>query len=84
MATVLVLMGVSGAFAVIGVLSGGADYGLRPQGSFWAYKPPPPGVEVPRTYLGDLALLYVGDRWAMGRVIDSSRLIEIGDQVELK
>ena len=25
----------------------------------------PPGVEIPRTYLGDLAILYVGDRWAM-------------------
>jgi hypothetical protein len=62
----------------------GSDYGLRPQGSYWMYKPPPPGVSVPRTYLGDLAILYVGDRWAMARVIDSSRLIEIGDQVELK
>ncbi|HTY41834.1 MAG TPA: hypothetical protein VMH79_08185 [Thermoanaerobaculia bacterium] len=62
----------------------GADYGLRPQGSYWMYKPPPPGVSVPRTYLGDLAILYVGDRWSMARVIDSSRLIEIGDQVEVK
>ncbi len=62
----------------------GADYGLRPQGSYWMYKPPPAGVSVPRTYLGDLAILYVGDRWSMARVIDSSRLIEIGDQVELK
>ena len=62
----------------------GSDYGLRPQGAYWAYKPPPPGVTVPRTYLGDLAILYVGDRWAAARVIDSSRLIEIGDQVELK
>ena len=62
----------------------GSDYGIRPQGSYWVYTPPPPGVEIPRTYLGDLAVLYVGDRWAMGRVIDSSRLIEIGDQVELK
>ena len=62
----------------------GSDYGLRPQGSYWMYKPPPPGVSVPRTYLGDLAILYVGDRWSMARVIDSSRLIEIGDQVEVK
>ena len=62
----------------------GSDYGIRPQGSYWVYTPPPPGVEIPRTYLGDLAVLYVGDRWAMARVIDSSRLIEIGDQVELK
>jgi hypothetical protein len=62
----------------------GSDYGLRPQGSYWMYKPPAPGVSVPRTYLGDLAILYIGDRWAMARVIDSSRLIEIGDQVELK
>ena len=62
----------------------GSDYGLRPQGSYWMYAPPPPGVEVPRTYLGDLAILYVGDRWAAATVIDSSRLIEVGDQCEVK
>jgi len=62
----------------------GSDYGLRPQGSYWMYSPPPPGVEIPRTYLGDLAILYVGDRWAAARVIDSSRLIEVGDQCEVK
>lgn len=62
----------------------GSEYGIRPQGSYWVYTPPPPGVEVPRTYLGDLAILYVGDRWAMGRVIGSQRLIGVGDQVELK
>jgi hypothetical protein len=62
----------------------GADYGIRPQGSYWVYTQPAAGSEVPRTYLGDLAVLYVGDRWAMGRIIDSSRLIEVGDQVELK
>ena len=60
------------------------DYGIRPQGSYWVYTPPPPGVEIPRTYLGDLAILYVGDRWAMARIIDARRLIEVGDQVELK
>jgi hypothetical protein len=62
----------------------GADYGIRPQGSYWVYTPPPPGVEIPRTYLGDMAVLYVGDRWAMARIIDARRLIEVGDQVELK
>ena len=62
----------------------GSDYGLRPQGSYWMYKPPPAGVTIPRTQLGDLAVLYVGDRWAVARVIDSNRLIELGDQVELK
>jgi hypothetical protein len=64
--------------------SSGADYGIRPQGSYWVYTPPPPGVQIPRTYLGDLAVLYVGDRWAVGRVVDSSRLIEVGDEVEVK
>jgi len=62
----------------------GTDYGINPQGSYWVYTPPPAGVDVPRTYLGDLAILYVGDRWAMGRVIDSKKLIGVGDQVELK
>jgi hypothetical protein len=63
---------------------GEAEYGIRPQGSYWVYTQPAGGVEVPRTYLGDLAVLYVGDRWAMARIIDASRLIEVGDQVELK
>ncbi|HKD16278.1 MAG TPA: hypothetical protein VKG23_00315 [Thermoanaerobaculia bacterium] len=62
----------------------GSDYGLRPQGSYWMYSPPPPGVVIPRTWLGDLAILYVGDRWAAARVIDSNRLIEVGDQCEVK
>jgi|RhiMetdeSRZDD1v2_1073273.scaffolds.fasta_scaffold00942_16 hypothetical protein len=62
----------------------GTDYGLNPQGAYWVYTPPPAGMEIPRTYLGDLAILYVGDRWAMGRVIDSKKLIGVGDQVELK
>jgi hypothetical protein len=62
----------------------GAEYGIRPQGGYWIYKPPAAGVEVPRTYLGDMAVLYVGDRWAVARVTDSSRLIEVGDEVELK
>jgi hypothetical protein len=60
------------------------DYGMNLQGAIWIAVAPPPGVEVPRTYLGDLAILYVGDRWAMGRVIDSRKMIGIGDQVELK
>ena len=46
--------------------------------------PPPPGVEIPRTYLGEISILDVGDRWAIGRVTDSYRLIEVGDEVELK
>jgi hypothetical protein len=41
-------------------------------------------VEIPRTYLGEIAILSVGDRWAIGRVTDSYRLIEVGDEVELK
>ncbi len=62
----------------------GTSYGIMPRGAYWVYEPPPPGVEIPRTYLGDLAVLYVGDRWAMARIIDSRRLIEVGDEVELK
>jgi hypothetical protein len=62
----------------------GMEASVRPQGSYWVYTPPPPGVVVPRTYLGDIAVLYVGDRWAMGRVIDAKKMIVIGDQVELK
>lgn len=40
--------------------------------------------EVPRTYLGEIAVLMVGDHWAIGRISDSFRLIEVGDEVELK
>jgi hypothetical protein len=41
-------------------------------------------VEVPRTYLGEISILMVGDHWAIGRIAESFRLIEIGDEVELK
>lgn len=40
--------------------------------------------DVPRTYLGEVAILMVGDHWAIGRISDSYRLIEVGDEVELK
>jgi hypothetical protein len=62
----------------------GFEYGIKPQGTYWVSLPPPAGMAVPRTYLGELAILYVGDRWAMARVTDSNRLIEVGDEVELK
>jgi hypothetical protein len=57
---------------------------VRPIGGYWVDMPVPEDVEVPRTYLGEVAILAVGDRWAIGRVTDSYRLIEVGDQVELK
>jgi hypothetical protein len=41
-------------------------------------------AEVPRTYLGELSVLYVGDRWSVARITDVQRLIEVGDEVELK
>ena len=42
------------------------------------------GEDVPRTYLGEIAVLTVGDHWSVGRITDSYRLIEVGDEVELK
>lgn len=60
------------------------EYGIKPQGTYWVNLPPPEGVQIPRTYLGELAILSVGDRWATARVTDSNRLIEVGDEVELK
>jgi hypothetical protein len=57
---------------------------VRPIGGYWVNAPVPKDVEVPRTYLGEVAILAVGDRWAIGRVTDSYRLIEVGDEVELK
>lgn len=73
-----------GDFLTIYRYSTGRDYGIEPQGTYWVNVPPPPGVEIPRTYLGEISVLEVGDRWAIGRITDSYRLIEVGDEVELK
>jgi hypothetical protein len=73
-----------GDFLTIFRYAQGREYGIRPVGASWELKAPPKGMEIPRTYLGEVAVLMVGDRWAIGRVTDSYRLIEIGDQVELK
>ncbi|HEY7114456.1 MAG TPA: hypothetical protein VIA45_16120 [Thermoanaerobaculia bacterium] len=73
-----------GDFLTIYRYSTGRDYGIEPQGTYWVNVPPPPGVEIPRTYLGEIAVLEVGDRWAIGRITDSYRLVEVGDEVELK
>ncbi|HEY7574361.1 MAG TPA: hypothetical protein VIB08_04310 [Thermoanaerobaculia bacterium] len=73
-----------GDFLTIYRYRSGRDYGIAPQGAYWVNVPPAPGMEIPRTYLGEVAILEVGDRWAIGRIIDSYRLIEVGDEVELK
>lgn len=73
-----------GDFLTIYRYSTGREYGITPRGAYWVTVPPAPGVEIPRTYLGEIAVLEVGDRWAIGRIIDSYRLIEVGDEVELK
>jgi hypothetical protein len=73
-----------GDFLTIFRYAQGREYGIRPVGAAWELKAPPVGLEIPRTYLGEVAVLLVGDRWAVGRVTESYRLIEIGDQVELK
>jgi len=73
-----------GDFLTIFRYSTGREYGIRPEGAYWVTVPPPAGVEIPRTYLGELAILQVGDRWAIGRITDSYQLIEVGDQVEVK
>ncbi len=63
---------------------GGEEFGIRPIGSYWVHLPPAEGVFVPRTYLGEAAILVVGDRWAIARLTESSRTIQVGDEVELK
>jgi hypothetical protein len=62
----------------------GEDLSIRPIGTYWQPVPPPPGVVVPRTYLGEAAVLSVGDRWSVVRVTDAFRLIAVGDEIELK
>ena len=73
-----------GDFLTIFRYAAGVEYGIRPVGAYWVVLPPPPGVVVPRTYLGEIGILSVGDRWAIGRVTDSYRMIGVGDEVELK
>jgi hypothetical protein len=87
--TVLIDLGMAdgvepGDFLTIFRYAAGREYGIRPVGEYWVNLPPPPGVDVPRTYLGEIAILQVGDRWAVGRVTDSYRMIGVGDEVELK
>jgi len=73
-----------GDFLTVFRYAWGREYGIKPVGMSWEVKPPPAGVEVPRTYLGEIGVLAVGDHWAIGRIMESYRLIEVGDQVELK
>ena len=73
-----------GDFLTIFRLAQGRQYGIRPVGAYWVNLPPAAGFDVPRTYLGEGAVLMVGDRWSVVRVTDSSRLLEVGDEVELK
>lgn len=73
-----------GDFVTIYRYSIGREYGIRPVGAYWVNLPPPPGVSVPRTYLGEAVILMVGDRWAVARLTDAFRLVEVGDEVELK
>lgn len=73
-----------GDFLTIYRYSVGRDYGIRPVGAYWFNLPPPPDLQIPRTYLGEIAVLAVGDHWAVGRITDSYRLVEVGDEVELK
>jgi hypothetical protein len=73
-----------GDFLTIFRYAYGREYGIRPVGAYWVNLPPPPGSEIPRTYLGEISILSVGDHWSIGRVSESYRLIEVGDEVELK
>jgi len=73
-----------GDFVTIYRYSVGASFGLKPLGAYWVNVTPEPGTSIPRTYVGEAAILVVGDRWAIARVTDSTHLIEVGDEVEIK
>lgn len=73
-----------GDFLTIFRYAWGEEFGVRPIGSYWVNTPPPPGVAIPRTYLGEAVVLTLGERWAIVRLTDSFRLIQVGDEVELK
>ena len=74
----------AGDFLTIFRYAGSEEFGVRPVGSYWVNLPPPAGVVVPRTYLGEASVLMVGERWAVARLTDSFRLVQVGDEVELK
>lgn len=73
-----------GDFLTVFRYTSGREYGIGPIGTYWVNIAPANGVVVPRTYLGEAAVLNVGDRWSVVRLTDSNRLIEVGDEVELK
>jgi hypothetical protein len=73
-----------GDFLTVYRIAGHEEFGVRPVGSYWVSLPPPAGSSIPRTYLGEAAVLAVGDHWAIARLSDSFRLIQVGDEVELK
>lgn len=74
----------AGDFVTVYRYAWGEEFGVRPIGSYWINLPPPAGVSVPRTYLGEGAVLSVGDRWSVVRLTDSFRLVGVGDEIELK
>ena len=74
----------AGDFVTVYRYAWGEQFGVQPVGSYWVSLPPPAGVSVPRTYLGEGAVLMVGDRWSVVRLSDSFRMIGVGDEVELK
>jgi len=74
----------AGDFVTVYRYAWGEQFGVTPVGSYWVNLPPPAGVSIPRTYLGEGAVLTVGDRWAVVRLTDSFRMIGVGDEVELK
>jgi hypothetical protein len=87
--TIIIDLGVAhgvepGDFLTIFRYAVARDRDSRPVGAYWVEQPRASDVDVPRTYLGEVGVLAVGDRWAIGRVTDSYRLIEVGDEVELK
>jgi len=73
-----------GDFLTVYRYATGRDFGVHPVGGYWVSIPNASGVVVPRTYLGEGAVLMTGDHWSILRVTDSFRLIEVGDEVELK
>ena len=74
----------AGDFVTVYRYAWGEQFGVQPVGSYWVSLPPPAGVSIPRTYLGEGAVLMVGDRWSVVRLSDSFRMIGVGDEVELK
>jgi len=65
-------------------IDAGSDSGIAPGNLFTVYRVNYPSLPSPRNVLGELAVLSVRERTAVGKIMQSSDAIMVGDSVELR